>query len=176
MTTTEIKATDLILNEEGEELEIVSIKGRWVKLSDDSNVSRATAAEWRQAYLDERPEEEEADEGEEAEGKMSETLRKYRTLYVPNTSCNGNASVDNGDEVAEILRGRTPDEICAIADHLFGELPGTHWEKYQHLNLGSRRMNAGNRIRALIRRGDKTIADLEAAIKGDDLVDDETAV
>lgn len=137
-------------------------------------------AEWLamavQALADAEPEDEESDEDEDDESTMSGTLNKYRPTYVKTVNFSGSASVDNGDEVAELLRGLNPDETCAIADHLFGEIPGTHFAKYQYLNRGQRRMNAGNRIRALIKRGEKTAADLQAAIRGDDLVDDETVV
>lgn len=158
-----------------EELTIESIKGRWVKVDncgETRNISRAEALEGMEAWLNANPEsdgDEEEEEEEEVGSKMSSTLVKYRPIYVKSTSANGNASLHNGDEVAELLSHLSPDETCAVADHLLGEFPGTHYEKYARLNLGSRRMNAGNRIRALIRRGEKTIADLEAAIKGDDL-------
>lgn len=164
----EIKAGDMLLDDDGEAVAVTEIKGRWVKLEDGRNISRAQAAEWRQMHLDEIGDDEES-EDEEGEGKMSETLRKYREVYVPTTSYNGNASLDNGDEVAALLRGLSPDETCAVADALFEVAPGHHWERWQSLNAGSRRMNAGNRIRALVRRGEKTVADLEAAINLKDL-------
>jgi len=178
--TTEFKADDIILVD-GAAARIISIKGRWVKLDDGSNISRAEAAEGREEYLEmieneEETEEELDDEAEETEVTMSKILLKYRATYVKAVSNSGNASLNNGDEVAALLQALSPDETCAVADHLFGEFPGTHFAKYQGLNNGSRRMNAGNRIRALIKRGTKTIADLEAAIRGDDLVDDEAAV
>lgn len=175
----QIEVGNIILTGDDEEATIVSIKGRWVKLDNDTNISRAEALEGLEAYnmqeadLDAEDQNEadlSDDEDEEEVGsKMSSTLVKYRPIYVKSTSANGNASLHNGDEVAELLSRLSPDETCAVADHLFGEFPGTHYEKYARLNLGSRRMNAGNRIRALIKRGEKTIADLEAAIKGDDL-------
>lgn len=110
---------------------------------------------------------------EESTVGMSNTLIKYRPGYTKTTSYNGSASLDNDDEVAELLRGLSPDETCAVADVIMGTEPMFHVEKYQSLNPGSRRMNAGNRIRGAIRRGDKTLADLEAAIKGDDLTGEE---
>lgn len=171
----EIKANDMLLNDEGNELEIVSIKGRWVKLDDDSNISRAQAAEWRQAYLDSQEEEDEGEESEE-DGKMSGTLKKYRPLYAKTTSYNGNHSLDNGDEVAALMRGMSPQEVCALADKVFDQPAFTHWEKYQSLNPGSRRMNAGNRIRAAYRREDITLEQLQGWAAGTDLVDDEADV
>lgn len=166
--TAQIEVGDIVnLFESDENCTIESIKGRWVKLSNGKSVSRADAAEMKLAYRSAL--EIEDDESEEETGTMSETLAKYRATYVPTVNYSGAKSVDNGDEVAELLRGLSPDETCAVADHLFGEMAGTHWEKYQSLNKGQRRMNAGNRIRALIKRGEKTVEDLAAAIKGDDL-------
>ena len=178
MTTTEINVNDLILNTDLDlVIEIVGIEGRWVKLAGGyKSISRAQAAEWRQAYLDENAEEEEEDEEEEDEGKMAQTLRKYRQGYVKTASYNGNHSLDNGDEVAELLRGMSPQEVCALADKAFGQPEFHHWEKYQSLNVGSRRMNAGNRIRAAVKRGDLTIDDLKAAVAGKDITHDEADV
>lgn len=144
-----------------------------------AKINDLTEAQWMEEIeecIAQREVEDEDEESEEEDSTMAGTLNKYRPTYVKTVNWSGTASVDNGDEVAEMLRGLNPDETCAIADHLFGELPGTHFAKYQYLNRGQRRMNAGNRIRALIKRGEKTAADLQAAIKGDDLIDDETAV
>lgn len=140
-----------------------------------AKINDLTEAQWMEE-INERIAERETDEEEEEESEgddstMAGTLNKYRPTYVKTVNWSGSASVDNGDEVAELLRGLNPDETCAIADHLFGEIPGTHFAKYQNLNRGQRRMNAGNRIRALIKRGEKTAADLQAAIRGDDLTD-----
>jgi hypothetical protein len=104
---------------------------------------------------------------------MSGTLLQYRPVYVPTVAYSGNSSLDNGDEVAALLRGLSPDETCAVADRLFGLPPMYHWERWQHLNKGQRRMNAGNRIRAVIRREERTLDDLLAALKGDDLTEEE---
>lgn len=169
----------LIRDDEGT-LIFVAMDGEEITPAECGKLNEMTEAEWMAAaeaaheqWLEEADKEEESDEDDST---MSGTLAKYRPGYVKTVNYSGTASVDNGDEVAELLRGLNPDETCAIADHLFGELPGTHFEKYQYLNKGQRRMNAGNRIRALIRRGEKTVDDLQAAIRGDDLVDDETAV
>lgn len=99
------------------------------------------------------------DEGEGRRG-MSATLAKYRTTYEPTVAYSGKASADNGDQVAEILRGMTPSQVCALADKVFGEAEGTHEARYEGLNPGQRRMCAGNRIRAAVKRGEATIDDL----------------
>lgn len=173
-------------------IELQKFDGYFTFFDDESNqlgesvmvnsISQLTKEQWMDLAQEAFDSAEEAanlegdDEEESEEATMSKILLKYRATYVKVVSNSGNASLNNGDEVAALLQGLSPDETCAVADHLFGELPGTHFEKYAHLNNGSRRMNAGNRIRALIKRGEKSVADLEAAIKGDDLVDDEAAV
>lgn len=111
---------------------------------------------------DEESEEEESEEEEsEEEGnKMSGTIQKYREAYVKTVSYSGNNSLDNGDDVAEVLRGLSPDETCALADKVFEAPAFHHAERWQHLNAGSRRMNAGNRIRAAFKRGEVTAQQL----------------
>lgn len=106
-----------------------------------------------------------AGSGDEPKG-MQGTLLKYREDYVPTISYKGTLSLDNGDEVAEVLRGLSPDEVCAIADTIYGVLPGSHWERWQHLNPGQRRMNAGNRIRGAVRRGEKTTDEIRKLVDG----------
>lgn len=99
---------------------------------------------------------------EETKRDMSGTLLKYRGEYVPATSYNGNPSLNNGDTVAEVLEGMSPDEVCFLADLVFSTEQIKHIEKYQGLNPGQRRMNAGNRIRAAVRRGDITVEEVRA--------------
>lgn len=154
-----------LLDDEGNELEIVGIKGRWIKLDDERNVGRNVAAEWRQNWLDENESEESDEDDEGNEKSMSNTLKKYREGYVHTTNYKGTASMDNGDAVAEALRMLSPSEVCAVADELFGEFVGHHWNKYERLNIGSRRMNAGNRIRAGVKRGDFTVEQVEKATR-----------
>jgi hypothetical protein len=147
-------------------------------VQDVEKINDLTEAQWMeeaQAFIDEGLEVDEPEDGEE-DGKMSGTLKKYRPLYVKATSYSGNHSLDNGDEVAALMRGMSPQEACALADKAFGEPEFHHWEKWQHLNPGSRRMNAGNRIRAAYRREDFTLDDLKAWVAGKDIVDDEAEV
>lgn len=154
-----------LLDDEGNDLEIVGIKGRWIKLDDERNIGRNVAAEWRQNWLDENESEESDEDDEGNEKSMSNTLKKYREGYVATTNYRGASSMDNGDAVAEALRMLSPSEVCAVADELFGEFVSHHWEKYERLNIGSRRMNAGNRIRAGVKRGDFTVEQVEQATR-----------
>lgn len=160
-----IKATDLLLDDDGEQREIASIKGRWVKLDDGSNVSRAQAAEWRQMYLDEMAGEEEGDEEEEDEKLgMSGVLAKYRNTYTKVAKADGRVSMDKGDDVATALRDMDLGEVLALADIATKSPFGTHLMRYASLNVGSQRMNAGNRIRALVRKGEVVMQDLLAEL------------
>jgi len=140
---------------------IAAVKGRWVKLADGRNVSRAEAAEgadaWLEAALDADDEDLDDDEAGNP-GTMSGTLLKYRKRYVKAVSYTKGATLDNGDELATALRGLSPADVCAIADAVYGEIPGSHFARYEHLNIGSRRMNAGNRIRGAIRKELVTLA------------------
>ena len=87
---------------------------------------------------------------------MSETLLRYRQRYQPTVAYSGRASLNNGDVVAEFLAGREPHEVCAAVEQLLGLEDGELWARYQNLNPGQQRMNAGNRLRAALKRGDLT--------------------
>lgn len=139
---------------EDEELTVVGVKGRWVKLSNGKNISRQEASDGIEEYLEAQAdlEDDELEDDEESISKMAEALRKYRVGYSKTISYSKGATLDNGDELAIALRGLSPADVCAIADAVYGELPGSHHSRYEHLNIGSRRMNAGNRIRGAIRK------------------------
>ena len=66
----------------------------------------------------------------------------------PNVSASGNATMDNGDELARKLRGAELDEVYAQASKVLGETQTALKQKYGHLNVGMQRMNLGNRMRA----------------------------
>ena len=104
------------------------------------------------------------DEGEvlESIGSMSGTLLKYRKGYQKAVSYSKGVTLDNGDALATALRGLSPADVCAIADAVYNEIPGSHFARYEHLNIGSRRMNAGNRIRGAIRKDLVTLAEVLA--------------
>ncbi len=104
------------------------------------------------------------DNGDEQEPKtMAKTLVKYRTGYLPTVAYSGRVSLNKGDEVSTILAGRKPEDVLAITEMLLGLEDGELVARYAKLNPGQKRMNGGNRIRAAIKRGDVTIADLKAA-------------
>lgn len=95
---------------------------------------------------------------------MAATLRKHRTKYQATVSYTNRASLNNGDDVASLMAGRSPEDVIAIAERFLGLDAGELTLRYGHLNPGQRRMNAGNRIRGAIKRGDKTATDLAKVV------------
>jgi len=95
----------------------------------------------------------------------SEQLRHYKPNYESYQLGNGNLSMDNGDDVAQILRGASPETVMRAAEKLQGLEPGHLAERYKDRNNGAKRMNAGNQIRAFYKRGDKTVAEIRKVIK-----------
>jgi hypothetical protein len=56
----------------------------------------------------------------------------------------GRKSIDSNDKVAKALRGKSLDEVIAIAKKNDIDV-----KKYAHLNAGMQRMNIGNKLRGL---------------------------
>lgn len=83
---------------------------------------------------------------------MAAILAKYRSGYEKAVSYTNGVTLDNGDQLAIALRGKSPAEVCLVADLVYNDMPGTHWARYEHLNVGQKRMSAGNRIRGAIRK------------------------
>jgi hypothetical protein len=85
--------------------------------------------------------------------KMAQQLRAARVRYMATTSSTGNKSLHNGDPVAVLLAGRSVEETYSIVEGKLGLATGTLAAKYAHLNLGQKRMNAGNMLRGAVKRG-----------------------
>ncbi len=152
---------------DGDVLEIVSIKGRWVKLSDDRNISRAEAAEGRKEYIedeellgDELDNEEEllGDELDDEEGDEGRSIvkRVYRETYVKVRREDGRRSMDCGDAVATVLRSLTLARVLELVYSVAPELDG----RWTSLNNGQKSMNARNALRRMIKAGTLTLAQL----------------
>lgn len=105
------------------------------------------------------------DEEVKAKPTMSAQMRKHRESYQDTVSYNNRLSKNNGDEVAQLLAGATPAAVVAAAEQLCGFKDGELLAKYAHLNNGQRRMNAGNRIRSQVKKGEVTIDQLKGALK-----------
>ena len=91
-------------------------------------------------------------------------LKAYRQNYKKCHTAAGDPSLNNGDELAQYLEGKDHIEVCRIADSLTPNKDGeSHMMRYQKLNNGSKRMNAGNKIRAALKRESITIEEVKAA-------------
>jgi hypothetical protein len=123
----------------------------------------ANGAKARAGALLEIVEEESDDEANST--RMSKTLDRYKPQYKETVAYSGAKSQNNGDGIAEILAGLTPEAVCHTAERLLGLENGELVAKYQHLNPGQQRMNSGNRIRAALKRGDATIDEVKKAAK-----------
>jgi len=113
----------------------------------------------------------EQDEGETVSSKMAEALRKARVRYVKDKRPSGAATAHNGDVIARELRDYEPKEVCGLCDRCFDLPKGSTFAKYEHLNNGQQRMNAGNRIRSAYAKGDDEIRNRIAHVLGLDEVE-----
>lgn len=67
-----------------------------------------------------------------------------------NKTAGGHVSVDSGDAMATKLRGKSLDEVYAMAAATLKEPEKDLRTKYAALNVGMQRMNLGNRMRAAV--------------------------
>lgn len=154
MNSIEINGTTLNIGDEvwledGDDARIVAFAGRWVKLDSGKSISRADAADARAAYIEMVGDgDDEGDEGENATRDIIDA--KYREVYTRTKSSNGNRSFDKGDELAELLRGFSPEQVIEVA--------GLESDVWAHLNPGQRSMNARNNIRNQLKKGTMTMA------------------
>jgi hypothetical protein len=95
---------------------------------------------------------------------MGEILSRYRPGYKVSITPNGRKSRFNGDDVAVALEGVEPAQIIAAAEKLLGFKKCDLRKKYAGMNNGQQRMNAGNRIRAAVKRGDVTVDEVAKAV------------
>ena len=91
---------------------------------------------------------------------MTEQLKEARKHYTASKSSNGSTSAHNGDDVATLLAGNSPQIVCSTAEKLAGLKSGELVKKYGHLNPGQVRMCAGNRIRAMVKKETVTVDDV----------------
>lgn len=94
----------------------------------------------------------------------AQQLAQYKAGYETYQQASGNLSMDNGDDVALILRGASPEVVMRAAEKLKGLEPGTLATRYADRNPGAKRMNSGNMIRAFVRR-EGTVEQVRKAIK-----------
>ncbi len=99
-----------------------------------------------------------SDVGEEPKKKtMAAQLRAARPRYVPTTTASGNKSLRCTDAVAELLEGRDVNAVYTIVEGKLNLAPGSLRAKYENLNVGQKRMNAGNLLRNAVKRGEVTV-------------------
>ncbi len=179
MTHTNTIAIGQMIIVDGDVRTIISIVGRWVKLDDGSNISRAAAADGRQEYIEDEEllgDEFTNEELDEAAAeifavsgpavspatRMAEVVEEatrsivkasYRGKYDKFQISKGHASLDNGDEIAQALRGRDVIALVAVAIQINPAIDG----RWNHLNVGQRSMNARNVIRNAIKKGTTTL-------------------
>ncbi len=147
-------------NEEPEtDLEVVDYHRGWYTLSDDSK------AREEDLCANEEIVDETNDEEEESTRSMAKTLAKYRAGYETGVTAEGRKSLNNGDEIAHMLEGWSAEQVMTAAEKICGLEPGELVAKYEHLNRGAKRMNAGNRIRAFAKREDKNAIELMELVK-----------
>lgn len=96
---------------------------------------------------------------------QSAQLRKYRASYQAYQQKSGEISLDNGDDVASLLRGCSVEDVMALADKVKAYPDGWHQQRYAKVNKGSKRMNAGNVIRGAHRRGEETVTSLKRHLR-----------
>ena len=165
VTTIEIGQSIVI---DGEIVTIESIKGRWVKLSDDTNISRADAVQGREEYLedaetlgeeldseeDDQTDEDsandqaDADEADEEAGYQGSMIRLRERLAEGAYQKAPNGQPCCGDRVATLLGTLQPLQViraCIIAM----ALPSN---PYSHLNVGQQSMNLRNKLRGCFKR------------------------
>jgi len=110
--------------------------------------------------------EQELDEEDEEDNRqtMSQTLKKYSQMYVKAQSYSGRKSLVSDNDLSAALAGLDPATVIHFAEKILGFPEGELLTKYAHLNPGQKRMTAGNRLRAAIKRGDLTEEDVIQAI------------
>jgi len=102
---------------------------------------------------------------EDDERNLSNTMKEYRQKYTKATGYNGAATVNNGDDLAEVLLKLDPQEVVALAEKVLDLPEDELWNKYSHLNNGQKRMNAGNKLRFALKKGTITIKDIKKAAR-----------
>lgn len=155
-TQTLVNATVLDNKHQGEAFIVVAVTKGWATLEDENG--KQHKARPSQLTLVET-------EDEDRHRSMAKTLQQYKAGYEESVAYSGAKSQNNGDDVAHLLAGLTPEAVMAAAEKLLGLERGELAAKYDHLNPGQKRMNSGNRIRSAVKRGDVVVAEVEKAIK-----------
>jgi hypothetical protein len=107
------------------------------------------------------------EEGEKHHSEMSSALNKARRQYDTYVRPTGKKSVDNGDEVAALLRSaKDMQEACKIAADILSKATEDIWDaiellqRYSHLNPGHQRMCIGNLVRGKVKKFGVNLAEI----------------
>lgn len=95
---------------------------------------------------------------------MTDQLKEARKRYTVSKSSKGSTSAHNGDDLATLLAGCSPEDVCATAEKLAELKAGELVKKYGHLNPGQIRMCSGNRIRAMVKKETVTVDDVASVL------------
>lgn len=137
---------------------ITALNGRWVKLDDDSNISRTTAIAAHAEYLEDaailgdelNTTSEDAQIASVPVGYVGPMLALRERLAAGAYSRAVNGQPCCGDAIAIKLGTLTPAQViraCVIAMNL----PAN---PYTHLNIGQQSMNLRNKLRGCLKRGE----------------------
>jgi len=83
--------------------------------------------------------------------RITPDLDKYKINRDVRTE-SGAPSIDIGDKTANLLRGKTLDEVYKVTAKLLDASEKSLRDRYTHLNAGQQRMTLGNRLRAAARK------------------------
>lgn len=141
-------------------------------MSNNTHSKTATKADLKAAYaineeislIDEQIAAVLATQEDDKPKTMSSQLQAARLRYEPCVSYSNRLSLHNGDDVASLLQGATPEAVMGAAEVLLGLKEGELVTRYAHLNPGQRRMNSGNRIRAAFKNERITLDQIQTAI------------
>lgn len=165
---------------DGEILTIVSMNGRWVKLSNGTNIGRAGAIDARQEYLEdaetlgeeldsEEDDQTDADEADEEAGYQGSMIRLRERMAEGAYQKAVNGQPCCGDRVATLLGSLAPAQViraCIVAMAL-------PTNPYSHLNVGQQSMNLRNKLRGCFKREEFGFGVLVEAVE--QIQDDEAA-
>jgi hypothetical protein len=172
MKNAEIKVGDTLNHETHGDVKVIKVTKRQVTVSNaEDEILKVKAAELSRAVAEGDTKQSATNKAEAAESadtegldedapedgtSMKNQMNRFRVNYVDTVSHSGNKSQSNGDEVALTLAGLSGAQVCKVAMECIEGLDDDLIEKYEHLNEGQRRMNAGNRIRAAVTRDEPT--------------------
>jgi len=80
------------------------------------------------------------------------TVRPNTEKYAKGRTKEGFRFIDNGDDIAEKLRGLHIQEVYSVVASALGVKAKELKAKYEHLNIGMQRMALGNLMRGHLKK------------------------